>query len=99
MIILEFLLVIFLILTAIFAVFFEEELISIVFLSIFSIVLTTLYLIYEAPDVALAEGVIGAGLNTAIFMAAISQLRKDEKCHCKQDEWIEVNLWKKLSQL
>ena len=67
----------FLVLTAIFAVFFEEELISIVFLSIFSIVLTTIYLIHRAPDVALAEGVIGAGLNTAIFMAAISQLRKD----------------------
>ena len=85
MIILEYLLLLFLILTAIFAVFFEEELISIVFLSIFSIVLTTLYLIHKAPDVALAEGVIGAGLNTAIFMAAISQLRKDEECHCQKD--------------
>lgn len=85
MIILEYLLLLFLVLTAIFAVFFEEELISIVFLSIFSIVLTTLYLIHKAPDVALAEGVIGAGLNTAIFMAAISQLRKDEDCHCKKD--------------
>ncbi|MGM0438047.1 MAG: Na(+)/H(+) antiporter subunit B [Bacillota bacterium] len=85
MIILEYLLLLFLVLTAIFAVFFEEELISIVFLSIFSIVLTTLYLIHKAPDVALAEGVIGAGLNTAIFMAAISQLRKDEECHCKND--------------
>jgi len=78
MIILEYLLLLFLVLTAIFAVFFEEELISIVFLSIFSIVLTTIYLIHKAPDVALAEGVIGAGLNTAIFMAAISQLRKDD---------------------
>lgn len=85
MIILEYLLLLFLLLTAIFAVFFEEELISIVFLSIFSIVLTTLYLIHKAPDVALAEGVIGAGLNTAIFMAAISQLRKDEECHCQKD--------------
>lgn len=85
MIILEYLLLLFLVLTAIFAVFFEEELISIVFLSIFSIVLTTIYLIHKAPDVALAEGVIGAGLNTAIFMAAISQLREDEDCHCKED--------------
>ena len=86
MIILEYLLLAFLILTAALAVLFDEELISIVFLSIFSIVLTTLYLIYKAPDVAMAEAVIGAGLNTAIFMAAISQIRKDEDCHCSKKE-------------
>ena len=86
MIILESLLLLLLVLSATLAVFFDEELISIVFLSIFSIVLTTLYLIYKAPDVALAEGVIGAGLNTAIFMAAISQLRQDEECHCEQEQ-------------
>lgn len=85
MLILEYLLLFFLVLIAFFAVFFDEELISIVFLSIFSIVLTVLYLIYKAPDVALAEVVIGAGLNTAIFMAAISQVRQDEDCHCSKE--------------
>ncbi len=86
MIIIEYLLMLFLILTAVMAVFFTEELISIVFLSIFSMILTALYLINQAPDVALAEVVIGTGLNTAIFMSAISQVREGENCHCKEDE-------------
>lgn len=73
--ILEIFLVIFLIFSAIMAVYFDEELISIIFLSIFSLLLTALYLLHKAADVALAEAVIGAGLNTAIFMSAISQIR------------------------
>lgn len=73
--ILEALLVIFLIFSAVMAIYFDEELISIVFLSIFSLILTALYLFHKAADVALAEAVIGAGLNTAIFMSAISQIR------------------------
>lgn len=75
MVILEIVLVIFLIFSALMAVHFEEELISIIFLSIFSLILTTLYMLHKAADVALAEAVIGAGLNTAIFMSAISQIR------------------------
>ncbi len=86
MIILEYLLLFFLVLSGIMAVGFKEELISIIFLSIFSIILTALYLIYKAPDVAIAEAVIGTGLNTAIFMAAISQVREGEKCHCREED-------------
>lgn len=76
MTLLEIILTVFLIFTAVLAIHFDEELISIIFLSIFSLVLTALYLIHKAADVALAEAVIGTGLNTAIFMAAISQIRK-----------------------
>ncbi|MBS3811928.1 MAG: DUF4040 domain-containing protein [Halanaerobiales bacterium] len=86
MIILKYLLLIFLGVTAYLAISFKEILISIIFLSIFSIVLTALYLIHNAPDVALAEAVIGAGLNTAIFMTVISQIRADEDCHCRKDD-------------
>lgn len=75
MAVLEGLLVLFLIFSAVMAVYFEEELISIIFLSMFSLILTALYLLHKAADVALAEVVIGAGLNTAIFMSAISQIR------------------------
>ena len=85
MIIIEYLLLFFLVLTAAMAVIFSEELISIIFLSIFSMVLTALYIINQAPDVALAEVVIGTGLNTAIFMTAISKVREGEDCHCKED--------------
>jgi multicomponent Na+:H+ antiporter subunit B len=85
MIILKSLLLIFLIATAYLAITFKEELISIIFLSIFSITLTTLYLIHNAPDVALAEAVIGAGLNTAIFMTVISQVREGKSIFREDD--------------
>ncbi|MGM0498910.1 MAG: Na(+)/H(+) antiporter subunit B [Bacillota bacterium] len=75
MAILEIILLVFLVFSAVMAVRFDEELISIIFLSIFSLILTSLYLLHKAADVALAEAVIGAGLNTAIFMSAISQIR------------------------
>ena len=57
-VILENLLLIFLVLCAVMAVRFDEELISIIFLSIFSLILTSLYLLHRAADVALAEAVI-----------------------------------------
>ena len=85
MIILKYLLIILLLGAAYMAISFKEELISIIFLSIFSIVLTTLYLIHNAPDVALAEAVIGAGLNTAIFMTVISQVREGKSIFREDD--------------
>ncbi|MFW5995888.1 MAG: Na(+)/H(+) antiporter subunit B [Halanaerobiaceae bacterium] len=78
LIILEYLLMFFLVLCAVMAVHFSRAIISIIFLSIFSIVLTALYLIHTAPDVAMAEAVIGAGFNTALFMTAISQVKGEE---------------------
>lgn len=86
MIILEYLLIFLLIVSAFLAVTFKEELISIICLSVFSVALTALYLIYKAPDVALAEAVIGAGLNTAIFMTAISQVRSGKTNYISEEE-------------
>ncbi|MFW6305803.1 MAG: Na(+)/H(+) antiporter subunit B [Bacillota bacterium] len=86
MIILEYLLLLLLIVSAFSAVIFDEEIISIICLSVFSASLTALYLIYKAPDVALAEAVIGAGLNTAIFMTAISQVRSGKSIFVSEEE-------------
>lgn len=86
MIVLEFLLIVLLLIAAYLAVSFEEELISIICLSVFSVTLTALYLIFKAPDVALAEVVIGAGLTTALYMAAISQLRSIEEDPFRGDD-------------
>ncbi len=86
MIILEYLLILLLLISAFLAVIFNEELISIICLSVFSVALTALYLIYKAPDVALAEAVIGAGLNTVIFMTAISQVRSGKTHYISEEE-------------
>ncbi|MEA3513463.1 MAG: hydrogenase subunit MbhD domain-containing protein [Campylobacterota bacterium] len=40
---------------------------------------TILYFIFSAPDVALTEAVIGAGLSSVVFLVAILQTTKKEK--------------------
>ena len=39
---------------------------------------TVLYFIFSAPDVALTEAVIGAGISGLIFLIAILQTRDEE---------------------
>ncbi len=44
---------------------------------VFSFLLSLEFLILQAPDVAIAEAAIGAGLTTAIFIIAIRATQKD----------------------
>ena len=51
---------------------------SIVFFVAFGLVMALIWVRLEAPDVALAEAAIGAGLTGALFLAALSRLRRLE---------------------
>jgi len=55
------------------AVFFSQVINSVISLSVFSVSLAAVFLIQQAPDVAMAEAVVGAGLMTALFLVAISR--------------------------
>lgn len=44
---------------------------------VFSFLLSLEFLILQAPDVAIAEAAIGAGLTTAIFVIAIRATEKE----------------------
>lgn len=46
---------------------------AVLILSVFSIASTLVFAFLQAVDVAMAEGVIGAGLLTAVFVAAIAK--------------------------
>ena len=48
---------------------------SVIHLSIFSLLSSFVFLIYQAPDVAIAEAVIGCGLATALFLVALKRQR------------------------
>ena len=69
----------FLILSALAAVFFDAVINSILSLSVFSILLTVIFAIYQAPDVAMAEAVVGAGLLTALFVVTISKTTGNDR--------------------
>jgi len=55
------------------AVFFQKVINSVISLSVFSVTLAVVFLIHQAPDVAMAEAVVGAGLTTALFLVTISR--------------------------
>ncbi|MFW5800893.1 MAG: Na(+)/H(+) antiporter subunit B [Spirochaeta sp.] len=63
-------------LIAVTGVVFSKSLVqSVVFLSFFSMMLTLKFFLLHAPDVALTEAALGAGLTTLVFAAAIYKTR------------------------
>ena len=54
----------------------EDLLKSVIFLAAMSLLLTAQFYLLQAPDVAIAEAAVGAGLSTAIFVMVI---RKTER--------------------
>lgn len=67
----------FLVVTAVAASSARNVINAVVSLSVFSMILAAMFLILGAPDVAMAEAVIGAGFSTAIFMVAVSKTKEE----------------------
>ncbi|MDD4126759.1 MAG: DUF4040 domain-containing protein [Methanomicrobium sp.] len=68
-------------------IFYFKDLVSAaIAFGAFSFLLSLEFYILQAPDVAIAEAGIGAGLTTAIFMVAIkgTQKKADEKGEAKK---------------
>ncbi|HON33708.1 MAG: hydrogenase subunit MbhD domain-containing protein [Thermovirgaceae bacterium] len=59
------------VIAAFYAVWFRDLLSSVISLAVFSLLLALEYFILQAPDVAIAEAAIGAGLSTAIYIIAL----------------------------
>lgn len=48
---------------------------SVIYLSVFSLLCSFAYALYQAPDVAIAEAVIGCSLSTVLYLVAIKKFR------------------------
>lgn len=66
-------LMVFLIITAFFMVFTKDISNSVITLPIFGAILVVIFVILQAPGVALAEAVITAGLTTGFFVITINK--------------------------
>lgn len=66
-------LMMFLLITAFFMVFTKNLLSSVIALPIFGTILVVIFVILQAPDAALAEAVIAAGLTTGFFVITINK--------------------------
>jgi len=67
---------IFLIITAVAVVFHKNHFTIIILMSVFSLIAATLYMINQAPDVAIAEAAINAAIIPLIYVIAISRQRE-----------------------
>ncbi len=68
-----------LIVTAILVIAFKDLLSSAIAFAAFSLLLALEFYLLQAPDVAIAEAGIGAGLTTAIFIIAIRGTQRYEE--------------------
>lgn len=61
------------------ALWFKNLYHSVIALAIFSLVLALEFYLLQAPDVAIAEAAIGAGLSTTIAIIALNACRRKGK--------------------
>ncbi|AOY74849.1 hydrogenase subunit MbhD domain-containing protein [Clostridium formicaceticum] len=72
-------LVIFLIICAIAVERTKDLLSAIIIFAAYSLVMAVLWLLLKAPDIAMTEAAIGAGVTTILFVAVIGKTRRMEK--------------------
>jgi len=61
-----------------FAVRFRDLLAAVISLAIMSLLLSIEFYILQAPDVAITEAAVGAGLSTAVYVIAIKKCGRKE---------------------
>lgn len=80
---------------------------SIIYLGIFSLCISFVYLIYNAPDVALAEAIIGSTISTILYLVALQKYKiftiyfrveNSNDCNTLKDCSFDSSLMKLLSK-
>ncbi len=72
-------LIVLLILFSLLAVYFKDLIYSVVFLAGGSLLLALLFFILQAPDIAITEAAVNAGLTTLIYIIVIKKTRRYEE--------------------
>lgn len=74
--ILNLVLVLFLVACALAVARSRDLIAAVVIFAAYSSVMVVLWLLLRAPDVAITEAAIGAGINTVMFLAVVSRTRR-----------------------
>lgn len=67
-----------LLVSAIVAIRFKNLVAAVIAMAVFSLVLSLEFYLLQAPDVAIAEAGVGAGLTTAMYLLAIKNTTDEE---------------------
>ena len=65
---------------ALFTIFSRDLLHGVIALSAMSLISALLFYILHAPDVAITEAAVGAGVSTVVFVWAIRSTEREDKC-------------------
>lgn len=84
--ILVFFLLLLLLVAAIYAILQKDLLYAVIATGVISLVLTVLFYLLQAPDVALTEAAIGVALTTIIFIITIRNTVRHEDDYNKKDD-------------
>ena len=87
MIIFEYMLLTFLIGCALAVSFTRKVLSAVIIFMSYSIVMSIIWLLLEAPDLALTEAAIGAGITSILFFLAIKRINTMERKKGGSDKW------------
>ncbi|MCL2616812.1 MAG: DUF4040 domain-containing protein [Defluviitaleaceae bacterium] len=74
MIIFEYMLLVFLIVCALAVSFTRKVITAVIIFMSYSIVMSIVWVLLEAPDLALTEAAIGAGITSVLFFLAIKRI-------------------------
>jgi len=74
MVVFEYILLIFLIVCALAVSFTRKVLSAVIIFMSYSIVMSIVWVLLEAPDLALTEAAIGAGITSILFFLAIKRI-------------------------
>lgn len=83
------LLVLFLILCAVSAGFTKNLLVSIIIFMSYSLIMSVIWMFLEAPDLAITEAAVGAGVTSVLFFATlrrINAIAKQERKEGKHEQ-------------
>jgi energy-converting hydrogenase B subunit D len=68
-----------LVITAVLAVFSKDLLAAVIVFSVYSLIMALMWQRLQAPDLALTEAALGAGVTTVLFVIAIFKTRRKEE--------------------
>ena len=76
---LDIVLLCFLVLLSIIVVFARDLLVASIVFSVYSLIMAILFTQLNAPDVALTEATVGAGISTILFVVTIAKTTRREE--------------------
>lgn len=83
---LEVMLLGFLIICALAATFVRSPMVTIITLMTFSMITSVLWIMMEAPDLAITEAAVGAGVDTILFFVVMKKVRELRQIKSQEEE-------------